>query len=339
MAKIHCSFSGLHLNCDHVPMTLALGEGAHPIFYLPQKKLLGLYSKYCKNHLTDKDSYLLFVALLNTTDSVKFAVPAIYTPSAPGIVARNIGKLVRVIWETDAISIPSFTQPQFYIRAETADLTNVDAWIAAWDQNIKDFKSDYKDSMVWEDLKKAENKLTYLIKSSAKDAKYATGVATWASKAAEFPPAQANEWEAIIRKSFNPNAMFSTPKATIKNIKEFCEENIEVGTIHFHALMETLDTAVKNHCDFLGLWDVGESIKGKESPDEQKSRAAALATEEEYKQGIIAKAPDRCPAENEYPSKIAYLRAKMAWDMKQRADEEAWMVSVALGKVEEKGDE
>jgi hypothetical protein len=291
-------------------MTLALGEGAHPIFYLPQKKLLGLYSKHCKGHLTDKDSYLLFLALLNSTDAVKFTVPATYTTKTNKLVANNIAQLVRVIWETDAITIPSFKQPMFYIRDTTADLNNVDSWIAAWEDNIVAFKNDYQDNLAWEALKKAEHKLTYVIRAGTKDAKYAAAVATWANKAAEFPKEVAKNWEGVIRRCFNPGAMFSTPKATLKEIKDYCECNIEVGSIHFHALMEVLNAGIKNHCDFLGLWDADVHNTGASLEVHEK--------EQELRAELISRAPEKEPVVSDYPTKLAYLRAKVAWSMLQK---------------------
>ena len=64
MSEIICGISSIPFKCQHIPIRLIKREVNHPIFSVDQKRLLGLYSKYVKNHLTDIDSYLLFLALL-----------------------------------------------------------------------------------------------------------------------------------------------------------------------------------------------------------------------------------------------------------------------------------
>ena len=222
MAKIICGISDIPIIIPHVPMTLSRREYNHPIFYLPQRKLLGLYSTYTKDHLTDIDSYLLFLALLKSTDSVEFVVPAQITSSTAHLIAANIGQLVNIIWQTNAIRHPSFKQPRFFIRADTANLDNIKIWIASWQKNIDDFKSGIDRDSEIRKLKKVEDKLARLIHSpEAGNIRLASAVAEWADKAACFPISKKDAWKLIIRKCYNLEAMFSTPKA-VNNSIAFC---------------------------------------------------------------------------------------------------------------------
>lgn len=311
MARVICGISNIPFKVSHIPMTLYNREYEHPIFHLPQKKLLGLYSVYTKGSLTDIDSYLLFLALLKSTDSVKFIVPAEITRDTPRLIANNISNLVNVIWSTNAIMHPGFKQPKFYIRKDTANLANINMWIHAWKQNIAEFKLGIDRSTEIEKLKVVENKLAKLIFTpEAGETRLAAAAADWADKAAGFPTAKRDKWKLIIRKCYNLESMFSTPKADLLEIQRFCEENIEAGSIQYHTLMKTIRTGIANHNDFLGLTnfstsktsDLGYTLL----PNNTDKEEAALLS-------IVANAPKENPKPEDYPTKLAFLRAKLAY--------------------------
>jgi len=309
MAKIICGVSDIPITIPHVPMTLSRREYSHPIFYLPQKKLLGLYTTYTKGQLTDIDSYLLFLALLKSTDSVEFVVPARITESTPNIIAANIGQLVKTIWATNAIYHPHFKQPKFFIRQDTANLDNIKIWIAAWNNNISDFMKGINRESFIRQLKTVEDKLSKLIFSpEAGKTKLASAVAEWADKAACFPIATKDSWKLIIRKCYNLEAMFSTPKKDLVAVKEYCEENLEAGSIHYHTLMKTLRTGISNHNDFLGIGSLNST-----SSESYTLLTTDNTIEEAATLSLIAKAPDKEPVVSDYPNKLAFLRAKLAY--------------------------
>jgi len=319
MARVICATSGVPFKVPHVPMTLSHREMSHPIFYLPQKKLLGIYSLYTKGKLTDIDSYLLFIALLNSTDNVVFTVPTEVTTSTEQIIASNIGQLVSVIWETNAIIHPSFKQPKYYISKDTCNLDNIKMWIIAWRKNIESFKQGIDTRTYAKKLIDVEARLSKLIfsPSNTTDTQLCTAVANWACLCADFPVAKMDEWKLIIRKCYNMQAMFSTPKKDLIELKEYCEENLEPGSIHYYTLMKTLRAGIANHNDFLGLGSFGtEDISyGYTLLDEPEDTAKG----EETMLAIIAEAPEEEPQQSSYPTKLAYLKAKMAYKAAQRA--------------------
>ena len=317
VAKVICAISGLELKIPHIAMTLDNRELAHPIFYLPQKKLLGMYERYLKQEWNDIDSYLLYLALLHSTDHVKFCVPVTYRAQhTQKIIANTIDKLVNVMWRSSAITHPSFKQPKYIITdtIATNSLSGISDFLDTWNHNIELFHMGYAREKHIARLVAAEDKLSKVILSGTTGTHLAVQVANWAAKAAEFPEAKAEEWKKTIRKCYNSSAMFSTPKKTLEEIKEYCEGNIEVGTIHFHSLMVVLKEGIRRHTDFLGLGDMNSIVAASNAPKPSTyelldSSAADVGNNAII--DIIAAAPTEVPVRADYPSQLAFVRAKL----------------------------
>ncbi len=311
MAKMTCSISGLELKIPHMAMTLPAGYSAHPIFYLPQKQLLGIYRNYLKGRLTDIDSYLLFLALIHSTDAVSFQHPAHYRKGTTDkIIANNIDRLVTVIWQSDIIQHPSFKQPSYRVSAENYNqfLIGITEWLNLWEANIDTFKKGRVFAVRRRQLETVEKKLEKIILSGFEGTVLANSVATWADKAAEFPSDTAEQWKGIIRKCYNSEAMFNTPKSTLEEIRDYCQQNILAGSIHFHSLMKVLNGGIARHRSYLGL-DTIDTFSN-------ISSTYTLLTEDVNVQDkalidILSKAPTEPPVRNNYPSQIAFIRAKL----------------------------
>lgn len=309
MAKITCAISGITFTTQHSPITLTAKEGYfHPIFALPYRKLYGLYSKHCAGELTPTDSYLLFLSFLHSTEQISWEVPASCPPSSAATIAlveNNLQQLILSIETTNIILTPSFKQPSFTVRKENSSLEQIPNWIAAWESNVIDFKEGYASAKLREDLVKTENRLSYYLKSGVDPKSYSHVVAAWANKAADFPPNKSEEWQKLIRSCFNSARMFSTPIADIREVKEYCEQNIDAGSIHFHALMSTLREGSARHVNFLGLTSTNSLGYSLLSEDTTKNEAEIEA--------IIAKAPTEYPKRADYPSDLAFIRAKLRY--------------------------
>lgn len=308
MAKITCAISGIRFSCDHLPLVLGSNIGYyHPVFALPHKKLYGLYSKHCSGHLTATDSYLLFLAFLHNTGQVEWTVPAACNPTDSRTIAlieNNLRQLIEVTELTGAILHPSFEQPSFKVSVDNSSLETVPNWIHAWDTNLELFKRGSAAQKYQEDLQKVENKLSYYIKSGMRQEEYVAQVASWASKAAAFPKEKHEQFTKIIRSCFNSGKMFSIPLPEIKEVKAFCEENIEAGSIHFHTLMEVLREGVSRHTDFLGMNPVALGYTLLD---------ADTSVNDEKIAQIIAAAPTDTPVRGDYGSNLEYIRAKLRY--------------------------
>lgn len=320
MAKILCGISGIEFKTDYCSIYLSSREYAHPIFFIPQKKLLGLYSKYIKGELPEIDSYLLFLALLNSTDLVEWRVPASYTARTQSIIANNMDTLIKVVTHIDAIKNPAFHCARICISPETKSLDNVKYWLQSWVQSYNDFVSGSRQRKLLEEVYAIEGRLEALIKNvNRNEGKYAATVAEWAAKAGEFPTFPvvyenstipcSEYWKIIIRRCISEESIFKIPRADLQELIEHCEDNIEHGSIYSHALMSLLKAGLVKQNTYLGLGDVDINASTYRILD------ANVSVEDANKLAMIDAAPKSLPKESEYPSKIAYLRAKAKYDM------------------------
>lgn len=258
MAKFNCAISGLVFDIPNFS-TLLIPKSRgyfHPIFSISRLELESIYYQHCKGELTNTESYLLFLALLHSSDKIHWNTSAKLKPNDPltlKLIENNIKQLITVLNQTDTIHHPIFKQPEYSVTADTCLLTSIPNWIKAWEDNIYNYRLGIASMIEKEEMQKIENKLTDRILSGDSPAKYSALIANWADKAAEFPPDKKEQYKEIIRTCFNPNKMFNTPLSTIKEVEDYCYNNIEAGSIHFHELCEALNTGIKNHVDYLGM--------------------------------------------------------------------------------------
>lgn len=311
MATAICAISGLELRIPHVPMQLPAQAGYyHPIFTLQQRFLWRLYKQHCAGELSKEESYLLFLALLNSTDAIRWrATCGLHADmtSAVKLVERNINQLVRVINLTNQITTPAFKQPKFTVTLDTCMLGTVKNWIEAWSNNIDEFKLGRIRNKLRDSLVRTENRLTYFIRSGMEPSKYAGIVASWAAKAADFPAAYREQWIATIKKCFDKETMFRTNPDELRAIKEYCLTNIPSGSIHTHALYEQLNEGLKLHYNYLGMSSValGYTIIDGDATKNESVLAA-----------VVASAPIDCPQPHQFSSKLEYIKAKLAYQTK-----------------------
>ncbi len=318
MAKILCAISGIEFTCEHVPMVLHSRECVHPIFYLPQKKLLGLYGKWVQQELTEIDSYLLFLAFLNSTELLVWNVPAQRIPETKSIIANNISKLVSIITKIDAIKHPSFSLAKISINTGTKTLSNVDQWIHNWTESYTDFMDGYKKAKISEDLARKlmhrEATLERLIKDPQKElGTYARILALWAADAGNFPTYLVSNPITGIKTPMaectKEDKIFLIPKIDLQDLIEHCEENIMHGSIYAHSLMGLLKAGLNRQSNFLGLGDINLTTTTFQILD------AETSVEDANKLLMIQNTPTELPRPEQYPTKLAYLRAKARYDL------------------------
>lgn len=331
MANIKCCISGLSFQASffgtqdsnlYVPIT----EGYfHPIFAAPNKALYTLYSKHAKNMLTKTESYLLYLAFLHSSEKVLWNVPASLDPKATSttrLIENTFSQLINVIQQTNCIVNPAFHQPSYRVSIHNSDLASLPNYIEAWEDNLTRFKAGIATQKILADLARTEAKLQECIYSSDPPAKYASVIASWADKAAEFPADKKFLYIDTIKACFNEGRMIRTPLALLKEIKEYCECNIEAGSIHFHALMDTLTNGIKSHMDYLGgsslalgytLLDLN-TPEGKQIKESELKTSAALAQLTEQV-NLEAGPPD----ESRYATRAEYIKAKLAYMTAKRS--------------------
>jgi len=324
MLNLTCAISGLNISMvGFGNSSVAIPHTAgyyHPIFAASYKTIYSLYGQHCKGELSPQDSYLLFLAILHSSDKIDWKHPATCKPTDAKtykLIENNISQLVSVLEKTANITHPSFRQPRFSVNFDNSKLEQIPNWIEAWNRNIADFYLGAATLREIEELQALENKLTFHILSGAAPSQYSTVIANWAEKAAEFPLDKAEQWKQIIRTCFNPYKMFTTKLANIKEVRDYCYANIEAGSIHFHELCEALDTGITNHIDYLGLAspvsgftllpNTDGSVNSSITYDKQPSALAGTLAK------IKANTPLSEPIESQYPSKVEYIKAKLAY--------------------------
>lgn len=326
MAKVTCAISGIPYTTTHFSnLTVSHTEGmVHPIFAMPRSTLYPLYTQHCKGQLSDTDSYLLFLAFFHSSGQVTWKYPASLDPKSPEasrLIETNFSSLLRVLEQSDLISHPSFEQPSFAVYYDNSSMAHLSNWILAWEKNINHFYSYRASQDEIDAMQKLENKLTWHILSGESPEKYARVIANWAAKAGEFPPEVTPLWKETIISCFNATKMFNTPLTLLNEIKEHIELNVEVGSIHFHTLYKVINEGIAKHADFLGGASLGYTILpsldddlGSSNLSEQKG-TAKLAT-------IASNAPDKPPVATDYPTSLAYLKARLAYKVQVNAAKE-----------------
>lgn len=332
--KILCAYSSIEFNVEHFPGSLTSREFSHPIFCLPQKKLLSYLGKWSTQQLTPTDSYLLFLALLKSSDLVNFRVPAFRSPKTDSIVACNMEALAKILCKLNSVSSPERIFPHYVISPDTKYLDNVQYWIANWEEAFSEYSTaqskfiDQRNS--WQKLQHREHALERLIKNPHKPvSEYAGILADWAAIAGDFPKFSLTSpftgtpitcdsyWKDLISRSARKDIglMFasSTILADIDELLEHCETTIPAGSIHSHLLFKVLRDTKEKKKNFLGLGDQDISRSTYEILSSSDSvESANLAA-------MIQSAPEEEPKPESYPTKFAYMKAKMRWDMAQKA--------------------
>lgn len=328
MARILCAMSGEDLRVDHFPVYLTARECYHPLFTMNKKKLLAFAGEWAELKLTPTENYLYYLALLHSTGLVEFRVPAIKTGLTQSIIATNMEALLHVVGKMDITYHPNFNPPHFVISQETKDLSCTGDWIKVWNDNYLDFQSGYKTATHVEKVNRREAALEKLIKDKTRSVEsYAGILSEWAALAGNFPmdePAGLSKdilggkdmslgeyWKVIIRKCAKADSIFEIPDADIDELIEHCEDHIDMVSsgIFSHTLLAFLREGKKRKSNFLDLGDF-EVVGGG-----YKILSPSTSIEDANKFAMIQNAPSEQPRLEQYPNKLAYLKAKLAYDM------------------------
>lgn len=327
MAKILCGYSSILFNCDHFPIILKSRETHHPIFNVPQRKLFTYLYKWSTRELTNIDSYLLFLAMLNSSELVEFRLPAIRTDKTDSIVAQNMESLFKTVLRINEVNTPTVQFPKFVITSDTRELNNVHHWIEIWNEKYSAFATGARQDYDTRKLVHKEARLEKLIKNPHKSIKdYAFYLAEWAADAASFPSFNitnpstglqisiSDYWKSIIIRSATNYQIYSIPDNDLKELLDHCEENISrIGSLYSNKLFTLLEQAEKVKKNFMELGDIDLSGKSKFHILEQTD-----TVEEANLRAAVDSAPLEKPVRENYPSNFQYLKAKFNYEMAQK---------------------
>jgi len=322
--KILCSISSIEFNVDHFPGTFYSRELHHPIFSLPQKKLLSYTKKWAQGELTTTDSYLLFLALLNSSEYIDFRVPVYRSEQTDRIIALNMQSLITTVIKLNAVSNPAVVFPRFVITPDTRFLQNVHHWIECWNDSYQDFLDGYRSAHESRKLILRESALQRMIKNPHRSiSDRAKQIADWAEIAGEFPrfltqspwnsvQIPCNEyWKAIIIRAAKDEYLHSVSSTDLQELLDHCEDKIPVGSIYSHDLFKLLRRAQDRQKNYLGLGDI--DVRSTYSLLEENTSAEAANMK-----ALIDSAPETEPRPEMYPTRFKYIQAKLRWDMAKK---------------------
>lgn len=332
MAKILCAYSGISFKVEHFPVVLESRECFHPIFAIPYKKLVIYYQKWAAGELTETESYLLFVALLNSTELVEFRTSVRMTEETASLVANYMPNLFQTVTKLSGIKHPRFSVPSIAITPETSTLSNIKYWIQTWNTCYTDFLSGLGREELRSKLARREAGLEKLIKSpQIKPEKYAALLAAWAAEAGSFPAFMTldsnNEqvtlseyWQDIIARCYRTENILAIPAKDLAELTSHCEEHIEsTGSIFSYHLFAALQEGKSRQTSFFGLGDMMALTA--ENPG-FRVLDSKTNVEDANISVLIDSAPISKPSRIDYPSDFAYLKAKTRWELAVKYSEQ-----------------
>ena len=326
--RVHCHKSGIIYEAQYFPGLVETKECQHPVFLIPQKHLFICTNRWAAGTLTDVDSYLLYLSLLDSTGLVEFRTPAKFTAVSKTVIAQNMEKLARTISYMNLVTTPRFSPMRVAISADNAELDSSKYWIESWMASYEDFKDGYTKAHERDELVRMQRVREYtlekFIKNKEKDVEdYAKILAKWASVAGSFPTwysgtgeeqvCISDYWQSIIVRGVKGEKLYEIPKKDIEELMEHCACYVEPGSIYSKKLHDTLvriHEKVQNWGGF-GDLDFNSSSPYKILDSEDSIENANMAA-------LISQAPAEKPTPAQYPDRISYIRAKLKWDMAEQ---------------------
>lgn len=316
--RILCAKSGIQFSVEHFPGFLHTREAEHPVFSLSLKQLWKYYPDWQAGKLTETDSYLLFLSLLNATELVDWRVPVRRTEKTATIVTAHMQYLYQTISHLLSVRNYTISVPHVILSNDTADLSCVKTWIDIWETSYDDYVNRKARAIEIQHIKRREAASDKLIRNPRiKPEKYAHLLASWAAEAAEFPDfpvtvrsgtiSCSEYWQQIIVACYNKVEVIQLDRADLIEVTEHCEEKLELGSVYSFQLFAVLREAIKLIDGFFSLGNVSFSILPSDSSGESVG--------ESNLQLLRDSAPSAPPVRTDYPTEFAFLRAKMKWSL------------------------
>lgn len=338
MSQILCGISGIYFPVPYTPKKLKLTarEVTHPIFAASYSQLAPVIEDWQDGNLDPTESYLLYLALFNSTELIDFRLPAMRGDKTDAVVAANMMNLVEIVDKIHTVSPEraktKFLMPRYVVGPETRTLGNSKFWISNWNSCYNEYMADYKSSTLLDKLRQKEEILEALLKDKTRDiSSYAIQLASWTALAADFkgidcivadgthndrPILLSEYWKRIIVTAAKRTNIYEIHDGDLSELIEYLEDNIEIASsgIFGHAVLSLLRATQKTRENYFSLSDIDLSPKG----TVYKILDPAASTEDANLQVLIDNAPLYEPRITDYPNRLAYLKAKAKWDLAAR---------------------
>lgn len=331
--KVYCKKSGTNFLAEGFSHKMEIA-GEHPIFSAPVKTLLNSRQNWYLGKLDERESKLLFLALMNSTGLVKFDVPA---KPAASVIQSNMELLFNfIVWYND-IQLAQLKLPKFVINANTCTLSNVNTWLKVWQACRDDWKEGYASSTKRERLAQKEATLYKLIHSSLKKSdEYAGRLAAWAMDASDAPMNIREYWTELFK--LKGLEVYNAHTASLEEMLDHMEDNLPIydSSIYANSVLTHIRKIVyRNRAGLnFGLGMPTDELLSTdfEKMERDPFRIVEDEIEEQNKADIALTAPEIEPIKSAYPSLLAFLRAKAAWTVSQATKNKAAAIEIAVDK-------
>ncbi len=324
--KVTCQYSGIEFEVTGFGGSKLVY--VHPVFTANAGWLLSRIGTWAAQKYNEEESRLLFLALLHSTDLVRFEHMAIPDNTT---VQLNMEQLARFVSWSCGITRPHLVLPSFVISKDTRKLNNVRYWIQAWQDARKNFEEGYRTQSQLSSIRNKEAALERLIRNSQRTTEdYAGLLATWAFQATNVPKALQDYWRELF--CLKGIAVYNAKTVDIEELLEHMEEFLEHGSIYAHATMSHLRTLLKKNKAGL-IYGLGITDADLEEITSSPFTIVEGSVEEQNMAIIAANAPQEEPQPQNYSSRVAYLRAKAAYSIAQKAKQYAKDLDTGLENV------
>lgn len=317
--KVSCRYSGIEFRAEHFNMQV-LGE--HPLFLLETNRLLSLYRVWL-NQINDKqeaiklgetETKLLFVALLKSTELVKFQIPA-----RPTFITatRHMPKLAEFVAFRQTIPNVEVAFPHIAITPDTDDCIAAGTWLDRWESCKQDWMDDYRQSYLNVKLQHLEDLLMRFIKSpEGNQARKVSRLCEWALVASDTPKEKWEYWTTLFK--LRGLEIFQANTSHLEYLLEYMEDNLPHGSnFSFETLRHIREIYARNSKGL--LFNLGGGEDGEDNDldpfftSDNPFKFIEDDVESINKRIAAQGAPLKEPSKIDYPNLVEYLQAKAKW--------------------------
>lgn len=218
--RIRCKYSNEIFRVEHFDNYNFVDQ--HPIFSLSARDLLVRARDWSKMTFTDTENKLLFLALLNRTESILFTH---YADPEPKTVARNMQSLFKLLGSYDLIQDGTIILPKYAISADNYKLDNIHNWINAWNEAKTDWLNPISRFHIRASLKNRELVLDKLMQSPGKTTdQYSGKLAAWAMVAANVPENLRVYWTTLFK--LKGDEIYSARLSDLEELFKYMESKL-----------------------------------------------------------------------------------------------------------------
>lgn len=328
--KLTCAKSGLILTTPEFRHSLPDNSHSHchPIFSASPKLLLRAYDDWSQGKLRDEETILLFLAIADSTELIRWRAPFQITENAAGIFNLHMEDLARTVGRLAHLQGKGLELPAYVCERQNAQNTAgaFSRCVSTWKAEIAAFADRSASATRARNLLRLEEHLDRArLIAQKRPGSYAKAVASWAATVGDFPTrvtctarhasiSLREYWAEVIEQCVLRTGRPDTN--AVAEILAYCEENVPAGSTHACALFDSLRQHIKDVESKYGFSLVATSqhrIPLTVQEEEQKTKEVALLRS--IREGATSEKPKR----EDFLTQFAFMRALAVWNTAQIA--------------------